>query len=162
MFPYYDRVTFIALFLPFLGWEPTLIYSWLIPLIGYEITDLSSKLSKWQSAKVITKSKLGNYIETQYSELVYLRKLRFNFHADQKLFVTMFCFHKQYICLVLTNRDNSHLIFVNNHITHISANPKIWQSRWFWIRAPHFSLTEALPDLNWLSLPTRTEMQCCF
>lgn len=64
--------------------------------------------------------------------------------------------------MALINHDKSPLIFVNYHITHISANPKIRKPSWFWIKAPNFSSKEAFSDLNWLNFPIRTLMLRCF
>lgn len=43
-------------------------------------------------------------------------------------------------------------------ITQISANPKIRQPSWFWIKAPFCSSNEALSDPNWLNFPIRTKI----
>lgn len=43
-------------------------------------------------------------------------------------------------------------------ITQISANPKIRQPSWFWIKAPFCSSNEAFSDPNWLNFPIRTKI----
>lgn len=43
-------------------------------------------------------------------------------------------------------------------IAQISANPKISQPSWFWIKAPFCSSNEALSDPNWLNFLIRTKI----